>query len=290
MPAPRLPWYRFWGGATAHAKARELSDGEFRTWIELLDLSSQQKWRGRFTNRKAALGLVRRPSAHLATLVRVGLIDEDAGDKHLTMHDWDDWQRWRKEDANDTGTPNDLPPERPPNGHLIDTGSPADWPTDEHTPSSREEERVKRRELREENVEEETIEDRSPSLRSGGAALEKTNLHAFKPLGNPRVTALVEAFRAYGEPEPAMSGRDVAAIKSSTAAPESIVDAYLAVKNGEYGDGFMQKRLSIHEAVDWVNGFEAWKAAELRREVRGGQPRWVQREVNGKREWVEVSA
>ena len=117
MPAPQLPWFRFWKGATQHDKVRELSDAEFRTWVELLDLAAQQKWRGRFRSRKAAAALSRRPDRHIGSLIKTGLIDIDSSDEHLTMHDWDEWQRWRKEDVNDDGTP----PDHPPNGHAIDS-------------------------------------------------------------------------------------------------------------------------------------------------------------------------
>lgn len=137
MPAPRLPWFKIWIGSTGHAKARSLSDGEFRTWVELIDLSAQQKWRGRFANRKDALALSRRPAAHLSVLILVGLVDEDATDKHLTMHDWDDWQRWRKEDPNDSGTTTESPPEQPTNDPLIDPRTTTERPPDEHSINTR---------------------------------------------------------------------------------------------------------------------------------------------------------
>ena len=133
MPAPQLPWFRFWKGATQHGKVRALSDAEFRTWVELLDLAAQQKPRGRFDSRKSAAALSRRPDRHIGSLVKAGLIDIDSSDEHLTMHDWDEWQRWRKEDLHDDGTPPDLPP----NGLAISTRTTLERPGDQHENDSR---------------------------------------------------------------------------------------------------------------------------------------------------------
>src|SRR5258708_115164 len=108
MPAPALPWFKVWIGGTAHAKARPLNDATLRTWVELLDAAAQQPHRGRFRSRKEAALIVRRPTAHVGTLIAATLIDETP--EELTMHDWDAWQRWRKEDANDTGTTTEASP------------------------------------------------------------------------------------------------------------------------------------------------------------------------------------
>lgn len=124
MPAPQLPWFKFWKGATLHGKVRQLDDGTFRTWVELLDLSAQQPWRGRFVSRAEAAAISRRPSKHIAVLIAAKLIDEDP-DEHLTMHDWDEWQRWRKDDANDTRTTTESPRERPSNDSRTTTERPS---------------------------------------------------------------------------------------------------------------------------------------------------------------------
>src|SRR5260370_36590919 len=110
MPAKRLPWFRFWIGATAHGKVRQLDDATFRTWLELLDDAAQQPKRGCFANPKAAAAIIRRPVKHLSALLDAGLLDERADG--IVMHDWEEWQKWRPEDgANDDG----LPPDHPPN-------------------------------------------------------------------------------------------------------------------------------------------------------------------------------
>jgi hypothetical protein len=115
MPAKRLPWFRFWIDATTHEKVRQLDDGTFRTWVELLDAAAKQPRRGRFASRASAISVVRRPAKHLSTLISAKLIDETR--EGLVMHDWDEWQRWRPEDANDDATP----PDPPPNGRAIDS-------------------------------------------------------------------------------------------------------------------------------------------------------------------------
>jgi hypothetical protein len=128
MPNPPLPWFKLWGGVTSSSKVAPLNDALFRTWVELLDAASQQptRQRGRFANRKAAAAIVRRPLSHVTALVGAGLVDETTDG--LTMHDWDDWQRWRKEDVIDSRSTTDQltnnngsAHERPPNGHMINT-------------------------------------------------------------------------------------------------------------------------------------------------------------------------
>jgi hypothetical protein len=256
MPAARLPWFRFWVGATAHAKARTLSDGEFRTWIELLDLCAQQKWRGRFTSKREALGLVRRPPAHLDALIRAGLVDVDPLDKHLTMHDWDHWQRWREGDSddhpndhtNDTGTTH----ERPPDQHVIDPATTNGTTRESHvnvpTSSSREDVRLK--DERRRDVETLDEEKKDVRVKNGGTA----PIFGAPQRGNPRVAEVIDAFRKL-RIEPIMNGRDRAAIKESNAPPGLIAEVFDAVSRREYGDDFMRKRLSVHEAVDWVGGY-----------------------------------
>ena len=255
MPAQQLPWFRFWKGATQHDKTRQLGDAEFRTWVELLDLASQQKWRGRFSSQKAAVALVRRPAKHVKTLIEVGLIDEDATDKHLTMHDWDDWKRWRKEDTNDSGTTHEGPPDHPTNGLAIDypttKGTTPEGLHEQHTPSSREEERVKNTDLREESLDVETEDEEKRDERLKGAASRKTR---SAPRGNPRVQAVIEAFRELNV-EPMMGPRDYAAIKASNVPPALVVEVFLAVSQKLYGDDFMRKQLSVHNAIDWAGGY-----------------------------------
>jgi hypothetical protein len=55
--------------------------------------------------------------------------------------------------------------------------------------------------------------------------------------------------------EPMLGPRDYSAIKRSNVPPGLIVEVFLAVSQGLYGDDFMRKRLSVHEAIDWVAGY-----------------------------------
>lgn len=251
MPAPRLPWYRFWVGATAHGKVRQLDDGMFRTWVELLDAAAQQPTRGRFASRQEAVSIVRRPAKHVAALIAATLIDESS--EGLTMHDWDEWQRWRKEDANDSPTT----PERPPNGHVNDSRTTLE--DLRNGPSSRA--RVRGDVDTDVDREEEKEKEEYVPPATQGAPNEK--ISKIRAIGNPRVAALIDAFRDMGE-DVSMSERDRAAVKNSNAAPVLIAEAYAAVAHGEYGDDFMLKRLSVHAAVDWVNGYVAHRGAGVR--------------------------
>lgn len=128
MPAKRLQWFRVWIDATTHGKVRQLDDATFRTWVELLDAAAKQPHRGRFESAKEAISIVRRPPAHIVTLVNAKLIDRD--EDGLVMHDWDEWQRWRPEDANDT-TP---PPQPQRNGQWNNTGTTHERPTNGPAP------------------------------------------------------------------------------------------------------------------------------------------------------------
>lgn len=183
MPRPQLPWFRFWKGATQHQKVRMLTDAQFRTWVELLDLASQQKERGRFLDRITALRLSRRPARHLEVLQGCGLLDCDGADGHLTMHDWDDWQRWR---AGESGILNDPDKNRETSGI-----EPAKNPDSIHNGLAREE-RAKIVDKREE------INSGPPAGQAGRTAHERARVDLpdevrdrlnRPPIGPPAVTA-----------------------------------------------------------------------------------------------------
>lgn len=153
MPNKRIPWFKCWGGITSDPKVAPLSDAVFRTWVELLDAASQQPVRGRFKDRKSAASIVRRPVANISMLVSQGLIDE--AHDGLTMHNWDQWQRWRQEDAYDNGSP----PDEPPDQHTINTRSTQEQLTNGHSidtsplRAKKGEERSKTLDVRREDVE-----------------------------------------------------------------------------------------------------------------------------------------
>lgn len=111
MPAKRLPWFKLWIGCTAHGKVRQLDDGTFRTWVELLDAASQQPTRGRFASEAEAVAITRRPVKHIRTLVAAGLMD--ATEDGLWLHDWSEWQEVYPSDVSrerSPKTPRTLPP------------------------------------------------------------------------------------------------------------------------------------------------------------------------------------
>lgn len=82
---------------------------------------------------------------------------------------------------------------------------------------------------------------------------------------------VIDAIRAQGI-EPTLTPRDHGAIKSTSATPALIAEVYGAVYRGEYGDDFMRKRLSVHEAIEWINGYEAWKAQGRPKALPNGRP------------------
>lgn len=111
MPAKRLPWFKLWIGCTAHGKVRQLDDGTFRTWVELLDAASQQPTRGRFSSEAEAVAITRRPAKHIRMLVEAGLMDATADG--LWLHDWSAWQDVYPSDIpgeRSANTPPTLPP------------------------------------------------------------------------------------------------------------------------------------------------------------------------------------
>lgn len=131
MPNKRLGWYKVWVGTSRHAKIVGLSDRSFRVWHELLDAASEQKVRGHFDSIEIAARVIHRKVAEVQPLIRAGLVD--SADGGVWLHDWNDWQRWRPEDAaNGDG----FPPDHPPNDtrstrdrHTNNNGS----TTDQHT-------------------------------------------------------------------------------------------------------------------------------------------------------------
>jgi hypothetical protein len=88
---PALPWFRMHSGFSTCAKAQNLTDAEFRTWMIVIDQASQNTPRGRLPSVRAAAYRSGRPESHVKRLIKFGLIDEQP-DGELVMHDWDFWQ------------------------------------------------------------------------------------------------------------------------------------------------------------------------------------------------------
>lgn len=93
---------------------------------------------------------------------------------------------------------------------------------------------------------------------------------AHKPVPKPNRSAeVIDALRAVGI-EPTMTARDHAALKTSTAKPELVAEVYQAVFSGKYGDAYMQRHLTVHDAIGWIDGYRAWR-------TNGGPPRYPNR-------------
>lgn len=258
MPRPRLPWFKVWAGATRDKKIAGLSDHTFRVWIELLDAASEQRVRGRFVSYESAAAIIRRKAAEVRLVAAAGLMDEVDG--LVVMHDWDDWQRWRPDDAatDEAGTP----PESHTNGSGITHESLRNGTS--KTPDKGTKARPLYARAREDvdvegDVEGERDEDESPQAPSGLPPAGNGRIHVLHKRGNPRVAAVIDAFKAL-KIDVTLGARDHAAIKHSNADPSKIAEVYDAVARCEYGDDFMRRRLTVHDAIEWINGYVEWKA------------------------------
>lgn len=84
-----------------------------------------------------------------------------------------------------------------------------------------------------------------------------------KPEKKPNKSAqVIDAIRANGF-DPELSGRDHAAIKGCTRAPDVVADAYVSARQRLWppGDPWLANNLSVHAVIERLDGFEAWVAA-----------------------------
>lgn len=98
-----------------------------------------------------------------------------------------------------------------------------------------------------------------PSLREGATrapARAPAREDGSPTTGNPRVQATIDALRELHS-DVHLTPRDYAALKRSSTPPELIAETYDAVARGTWGDDFMRKRLSVHEAIEWANAYAA---------------------------------
>lgn len=276
MPAKRVPWFKFWIGATTHGKVRQLEDGEFRTWVELLDAASQQPKRGRFTSRKEAIAITRRPGVHLNVLIDAGLLDE-AEDGALSLHDWDDWQRWRASD-DEPGSPTDTPPERHTNNSRTTT--------DDDREYSGIESGIQNGTAQEALANLDSSRVRAPGRSSEeerreiriAKAIRQSPDEKITPINRPNKSALViDAIRGLGV-EPHLGPRDHAAIKAcSPFDPDLIAEVYVAISQHRYGSAFQLQNLAVHTVIGWLPGYLAQRAKPVTVNGRGQveQPRRI---------------
>jgi hypothetical protein len=262
MPAKRIPWFKVWVGATRHEKVAQLDDRAFRTWVELLDGASQQTVRGKFASVEAAAAVVRRPAASIRRLMAVGLLDERADG--VWMHDWQDWQRWRPEDAQNGDA---SPPDDPPNGYRTtherlakDVG----LTRDQHTNSNGRTHDLPSRGAERAKTEKGEGEERSKTTSSSSAdAVGAEERRVEKP---NKGGEFIDIIRASGL-EPVMTPGDFAAIKRCPRSAAVIAEAYIALAHGEWGDDWARDRLSARFVVSRLAGFEVWKAGSKSRQV-----------------------
>lgn len=246
MPAKRLPWFRFWIDATTHGKVRQLDDATFRTWVEMLDAAAKQPRRGRFESRVEAISILRRPPKHIATLITAKLVDEV--DKELVMHDWDEWQRWRAEDANDDATP----PDHPPNGRANDSRT------------TREEHRNGSAIRVSAEGDTETEKELLPSLRSGEPRLRVVGEPAPKP--TPKATPvgmLIDKVRTLDPSLEIFGDRGFVGSKlkeNPDANLDLIAEAYVSFHHGEWpGSKMLRESGALAWVIGDLGGYVAWR-------------------------------
>jgi hypothetical protein len=76
-----------------------------------------------------------------------------------------------------------------------------------------------------------------------------------KAVGHPRVQAFIDAIRATDPgAEPALGGRDVAAIARNTATPERLAAAWVDAYRHRWGDKWLWGNLAVWLVADRVNG------------------------------------
>lgn len=237
MPAPRLPWIKFWPEAIEHEKFSVLKDAEAWTWVVVWAKASQQPQRWRFASVQHARHVTGRPLAHIRRLIEVRLLDQT--DDGLVIHDARHWQ-----DAANL-TPTHREGWRNGDASLIEQPANGDGSLTESD-----------RTVRMDDLEGEGEGDREREGEKDGTPVLRTGARTTKKVGNPRVQATLDALRELHS-EVHLTPRDYAALKRSSAPPELIAETYDAVARGTWGDDFMRKRLSVHEAIEWANAYAA---------------------------------
>ena len=79
-----------------------------------------------------------------------------------------------------------------------------------------------------------------------------------------RVSEVIDALREQGL-DVALSKRDMAEVKGSTAKPSEIAEAYAAVHNGEWGDEWLRENLSVQAVIHRIGGYRASRVKRVAR-------------------------
>lgn len=274
MAAKRLPWIKFYPELLEHEKFADLSDAESWTWINVWGKASQQTVRWRFASPAHAAKVTGRSVAQIRKLIAARLLDERSDG--LWVHDWQQWQQRYPSDYEGSVIDDGLSVEdllgivvnAPSTLREDSANAPPLLPEDSVNGAAI---------LHEDSVNAAAMSGQCPS-RGAERAKTKTKIEST-PNGVPREVVpkpnrsaeVIDAIRALGQ-EPTMTERDHAAVKRSTAKPEVIAEVYCAVFRGDYGDDFMQRRLSVHEAIGWIDGYRSQKTNGLPKSARPGRP------------------
>lgn len=257
MPNKRILWFKMWIGSTRHEKVAQLDDRTFRAWVELLDGAAQQTVRGRYASVRAAAAVIRRPVGVINRLVAVGLIDER--DDGIWMHDWQDWQRWRPEDAsNDDPSPTDHPPintRSPGDQHTMTNGTTHEYP-------SRAAERAKRGDGRVETGDGERDTPPPPSgappqLRVVGEPIPKPTPRPT-PVGTllDKIKSLDCDLEVYGDQ--GFTGRKLK--ENPQVDLDLVAEAYVSYRHGEWpGSKMLRESGALAWVIGDLGGYVTWR-------------------------------
>lgn len=232
MPARRLPWVKLWPELMAREKVRQLTDSQYRTWTYCLLSSSQLPVRWRFDSLEHAAYVTRRPVKDIRALAEVHFLEQR--DDGVWLHDVAEYQ---------DVYPSDIERERSANTPPNPPQTPG-----EHSANGRP--KTPRKVV-------------NHSLETGDGRREIETGDGRPPPGEAppsKSGAVIDAFRAVGF-EPNLTARDHKALKGSTVEPGLLAECYVAVAEHQYGDEFMRRHLTIHDALEWINGYVVWRAA-----------------------------
>ena len=249
-----MRWLRLYNEALDDPKVQRLPDALFRTWINLLCLTSQHDhdlgtlpcvddiaFRLRMSVQDAELSL--------SELIARGLLDDTAG--VLSPHGW----RERQPASDDVTARVNLHRERKRQGATLPGKPEPSKPKVTVNVSSNVAPNVLDVDSDKTQTKTQTRPDSPPPATQAPPTASKQPSPAPKP---NRSGEVIDAIRAEGF-EVETNIRDHAAVKKSSARPADIAAAYCAVLRGDWGDDWLVANLSIAAVVPRINGYLAWR-------------------------------